>query len=173
MSNREETRLDAATLEKLRRGLPLSMDGLGRFFFEGDEVSHPRVVRFLRRALDATEAGEFVVRIDEQWAYLTVADLPLRVLRVVAEDAGPTLVLDDGRAVLLDPTTLWEEPDRGLRCRVPSVSTGRPLPARFTNPAQMDLDRWIEWDEGDERPWLCLGTDRRSIPEVAPTSAGE
>jgi hypothetical protein len=144
------------------------MDGLGRLFFEGDEISHPRVLAFLRRCLDVSDSGEVIVRIEQQWAYLRVGDLPLRANRIVPVDGAPQLVLDDGRSLPLDPSTLWEEPERGLRCTAPSYSSKRPLGVRFTNSAQMDLDRWIEWVDGVDRPFLIVGEQRTQIPDRPP-----
>jgi hypothetical protein len=167
--------LDPETLEKLRRGFPLRMDHRGDFFLADDPITHPGVVAAFRRGLDLAESGEPIVRFGEQWTYLGVADCVLRVLRVVADEAGrPMLVLDDGRTVALDAESLWEEPGRGLRCTAPSVANARPLSARFGNTAQMDLDRWIEWPNGmDARPWLRMpdGGVGSPIPDAAPAEA--
>ena len=152
--------IDAATLERLRRGIPLRMDARGNFTLGEEPVTHPRVIEVFRRGLDITPAGEHQLHVGNQWCYLTIEDCPLRVTAVLpAEDAGPdpersplTLRLDDGRALPLELSTLWEEPERGLRCLVPAIRSGRPLAARFTNNAQMDLARWIVWDEPDGEP---------------------
>lgn len=156
--------LDPETLEKIRRGFPLRMNSRGEFFLGDDAITHPGVVALFRRGLDLDEKGEPILRVEQQWTYLAVADCVLRVLRV-EDDAGvPSLLLDDGRGMPLDASTLWEQSGRGLRCTVPSIPSGRPLSARFGNTAQMDLDRWIEWpDEG--RPELVVGDQRTVIPE--------
>ena len=112
---------------------------------------HPRVIEALRQGLDATEQGEPIVRLGEQWAYLTVEDCVLRATSVQLEGHELHLRLDDGRVVVLRADTLWEEPGRGLRCTAPSRATGRPLSVRFTNTAQMQLAEWIEDEEGHPR----------------------
>lgn len=166
--------IDPETLERLRRGFPLRMDRMGNFFLGDDPITHAGVVAAFRRGLDLADGGEPIVRVGEQWTYVTVADCVLRVVRVVAgEDGLPQLVLDDGRTVPLDPASLWEEPGRGLRCTVPSAAGQRPLTARFGNTAQMDLDRWIAWPEGtNARPSLRLSDHApgHPIPETAPAS---
>lgn len=167
--------LDPETLEKLRRGFPLRMDRMGAFFLGEDAITHPRVVAAFRRGLDLSDTGEPIVRFGEQWTYVGVADCVFRVVRVIAGDDGaPKLVLDDGRTLALDPTHLWEEPGQGLRCTVPAAESGRPLSARFGNTAQMDLDRWLVWPEGeDARPRLRpdpAGGVEHEIPDTRPVA---
>ena len=165
------TGLAPDTLEKLRRGFPLHMDRQGCFCFEGDAITHPGVVRLFRASLDVTEQGEVTLGIDGKWVYLKLDDLPLRALRVDtphSNERTPQLVLDDGRRVSLDPTTLWEEPDVGLRCSVPTQTSGRPIPVRLGNHAVVDLSTWMVWDDADGRPELQIAGERWPIPDHAP-----
>ena len=164
------SRLDPETLEKLRRGFPLCMDRKGAFFFEGDPITHPGVVRLFRNKLDVTEGGEVTIGIEGKWVYLRLDDLPLRAQRVdlSRRDEGEVeLILDDGRRLPLDPETLWEEADAGLRCTVPARGSGRPLAVRLSNTAAIDLSQAFEWDHPDARPVLVLGGRRWPIPERA------
>jgi hypothetical protein len=159
--------LDPELLERLRRGFPLHMDRQGNFSFEGDPVTHPGIVRLFRANLDANEAGEVTLGLEGKWVYLKLDDLPLRALRIDApsgDERGPQLLLDDGRRVPLDPTTLREEPGEGLRCTVPAQPSGRPLGVRLSNTAAIDLANWFVWDDGDERPKLELDGRRFEIP---------
>jgi len=171
--------LDPETLEKLRRGFPLHMDRQGNFSFEGDAVTHPGVVRLFRASLDATEAGEVTLGIEGKWVYLKLADLPLRALRVDQprgqQETGPQLILDDGRRLPLDPASLWEQPDAGLRCEVPARGSGRPLGVRLSNTAAIDLSQWFVWADEDadapdaeQRPSLEIDGQRWPIPDHAP-----
>jgi hypothetical protein len=172
--------LSPTALEKLRRGFPLHMDRQGNFWFEGDPLTHPGVVRLFRSALDVTELGEVIVGVDGKWVYLDLDDLPLRALRIDAGgEAGQgstapppecaRLLLDDGRCAELDPTTLWEEPDAGLRCTVPAQTSGRPIGVRLSNTAAVDLTAWMVWEQDDGRPLLQLGDQRWPIPDCAPS----
>lgn len=160
------TTLDPDTLERLRRQVPLRLDRRGQFLFEDDPVSHPGVRALFLRGLDLTPAGEPCLRVGEQWCYLQVEDCFLRVLRVVPDaDGAPLLRLDDGRELALDPGTLWEEPEQGLRCSVPAQDSGRPLSVRFTNPALADLAPWLD----DAEPvGLRIGARRLAIPSHPP-----
>lgn len=170
----EHTHADLAglareTLEQLRRGFPLHMDRQGNFSFEGDPITHPGVVRLFRANLDVTERGEVTVGLDGKWVYLKLDDLPLRALRVDkprGDETVPALLLDDGRRVPLDPATLWEQPNAGLRCTVPAQGSGRPLGVRFGNAAMIDLAEYFVWEHESARPELELAGRRWTIPEV-------
>jgi hypothetical protein len=169
----EPTLLDPETLDKLRRRFPLRMDRQGNFAFEGDPLTHPGIVAMFRAGLDVNEAGETELHVAGQWTYLTVDDLPLRALRVERpagdDEALPLLMLDDGRCLPLDPQSLWEEPEHGLRCTVPSQRSGRPIGVRFSNTATMDLCRWMVWEDDFARPKLECRGRRWSIRECLPT----
>lgn len=151
--------IDPEFLERLRRGVPLRMTAMGELLFDGEPITHPRVRQALRDGLDV-ENGETIVRLGAQWCYLSIDDTPLRATSVDVEDEHVWLRLDDGRRVELDPSTLWEEPGAGLRCKVPSAPTGRPLDARLTNAAQMQLATHIEEDDDG----LALKLGERRIP---------
>lgn len=136
--------LDPATLEKLRRGVPLRITAMGELQHDGQRIEHPGVRRAFRDGLDVTEDGEPIMRLGAQWCYVTVDDCMLRATAAEIRGDAVTLRLDDGRTVALDPTTLVEEPGAGLRCTAPSRHSGRPLSVRFTNAAQMTLAENIE-----------------------------
>lgn len=161
--------LSPEALDKLRRGFPLHMDRQGQFVFEGDPLTHPGVVRLFRNLLDVADDGAITLGLEGKWVYLKLDDLPLRALRVDEPRDGECqlqLLLDDGRRVALEPETLWEEPDRGLRCTVPSQPSGRAIPVRLSNTAAVDLSRWIVWDADDEaRPVLELDGGRWTVPD--------
>ena len=146
------------------------MDARGTFHFEGDPITHPRVQRYLRSLLDTTEAGEVVLTLEGKWVYLQLDDLPLRALRcrLGAKDRID-LLLDDARELPLDPGTLWEEGERGLRASVPSRLSSRPLAVRFTNRALMDLQPYIDCEGEADQALLKLGSLSRTIPYRPPT----
>ncbi len=172
--------LDPELLERLRRGVPLRLTAAGAFEFGGEPVTHGRVGEALRHGLDRSDSGDFIVRLGTQWCYLTVDDCPFRVRGVASDERGKalTLLLDDGRNVELDRDSLHEEPDRGLWCVVPS-RTGRPMPARFSNPAAVELSDWVIDDVTADLPALRvagLETPIRSAaarPPSSPPSKGE
>ncbi len=158
--------LDPATLERLRRGIPLRLDRTGRFHFEGDTVDHPRVHAVFLAGLDLADGGEPTLHVGNQWCYLTVDDTPLRATAVLRGDDGrPQLRLDDTRVVPLDPATLWDD-GHGLRASVPSQRSARPLSVRLLNTATMDLTAWI--DEAADPPSLRINDRTTPIPTTPP-----
>jgi hypothetical protein len=160
--------LDPALLERLRRGVPLSLGERGTWAFDGEPVTHPGVARALTDGLDLSDGGEPIVALGAQWCYVTIVDTPLRVLAVDGDAAGLWLRLDDGRRVALDASTLVEDDGRGLRATVPSRAHGRPLAARFTNRAQADLAPLLGWDDARDRPLLRQGGVEHLIPRSGP-----
>lgn len=162
--------LDPETLERLRRGVPLRMTATGRLVFDDGPVTHPRVEHAIRAGLDLSDGGEPVVRLGPQWCYLTVEDCPLRATAVTREGDGLRMRLDDGREVTLLLSSLWDEPERGLRATAPSQGSGKPLAVRFTNRAQMDLAAWLD-DGDDDDTVLVLGSRRFVIPREPPVSS--
>lgn len=166
--------LDPATLERLRRGVPLRMSARGELRFDDEPVTHPRVQQALREGLDVSDGGEPIARLGPQWCYLTIDDLPLRATAVRREGDALLMRLDDGRELPLAVQTLWDEPDRGLRAEVPSRTSGRPLGVRFTSQAHLDLATFLEdgledaLEDADGPLVLVLGSERRVIPREPP-----
>lgn len=158
--------IDPEMLEKLRRGVPLVLAPTGRFRFDGEDVTHDRVHSALLAGLDVNEEGEPIVYLGDQWCYLTVEDTPLRVTTVWQVEGELSIRLDDGRTLPLDPGTLCEEPEQGLRTSVPAARSGRTMAARFTNAASVELSEWIELD-GDT-PVLSIGDTLHRIPSQPP-----
>lgn len=148
MTQTPPTGMSPEMIEKLRRGFPLELDAMGRLRFEGDEISHPRVLAFFRDAFDAKEDGTPIVAFEGQWTYLNPQDCVFRVTGVGRHPPEvPLLELDDGRKVELDPSTLRADPAGGLQAQVPSRGSGRALSARFSNRAAIQLAEWFD-EEG-------------------------
>jgi hypothetical protein len=152
----EGSPIEPARLDELRRSFRLTLDRRGRFSYEGDPLTHPAVVDLFRAGLDVTAAGEPILAVGEQWAYLQVEDTPLRarhVSLVQAEDGVSIdleVALDDGRQLRVAATMLRDEGERGLFLEVPSQRSGRLLRARLTNAAISELAAALEPFE-DER----------------------
>ncbi len=159
--------IDAETLERMRRGVPLRRSASGSWWFGDELVTHAGLARALTLGLDLSDGGEPIVRLGHQFCYVTLDDTPLRVIAARCDAAGALwLRLDDERDVLLDPTTLVEDRELGLRCTVGSSGLGRPLAARFGNRAQAEVAEWIVWAPGAARPTFKLGDQAFEIPEV-------
>jgi len=160
--------MDPALLDRLRRGFPLRMDTAGRFWFEGDPLEHPRVVAYFRAHIDATTGGEPIIRVDGKYVHFTCDDTPLRITHLTLADTTVQLTLDDDRVVPLDPSDVVDEDTAGILTHVPSQHSGRPLAARFTNRAAVELARWVEVE--GELAWLHIGGQRFPVTSAAPAA---
>ncbi len=158
--------IDPELLERMRRGVPLRLSAGGSWSFGDDPVTHAGLARTLTQSIDVSDGGETIVRLGQQFCYVTIDDTALRVVAVHADGDGTVwLRLDDEREVALDPSTLVEDRQLGLRCEVPSAGLGRPLAARFGNRAQADLAQWVVWRDGAARPTFAHGGHTVVIPE--------
>ncbi len=120
----------------------LSINLNGEWFHEGEEITHPGIVANLRGNLRRDETGYFIqagpVRIPVE-----VADTPLVVIRVEADDFTLRLIINDGTSEPLDPATLRLSADGVPHCRI----KGGQFDARLSRAAAYQLGQLIEYDE--------------------------
>jgi hypothetical protein len=131
----------------IRLDAPLRLDREGRWWHDGEPVTHAGIHDALHRWLDRDDStGRFVVRAGREWCFVEVDDVPAFVRRVRAEGDGVErrvlLVLADGAEEELDPATLRQAADNVLYC---TVRAGR-MPARFDRSAYWRLAQWVEFD---------------------------
>jgi hypothetical protein len=90
----------AAALEKFRQsGIRIDRDG--RFWHEGGEIEHPRMLATFRRWLDRLPDQRYVLRLDtDRYVYVDVDDAPL---------VASSLRWDGDRAYLMLPDGVEEE----------------------------------------------------------------
>ena len=154
--------MDAELLERFRQ-IGLRLDREGRFWHQGEPVSHAGIAAALQRMIDRLEDGRFVVRMDaERYAYLEVEDAPFQVKSVGVERGpeGPLLflTLSDGSEEELRYGSLRVGAEDALYCE---VKDGR-FEARFSRAASRALGELIEAEEGEER--FCLRAAGRLWP---------
>jgi hypothetical protein len=136
--------IDPGLLERLRHS-GLRLDREGRWWHEGQRVTHAGLARALHRWLDRLEDGRFVVRLDaRRLAYVEVEDAPYAVRRIRVDGRGGRrrvwLLLSDGSEEELDYGSLAvSTADNALYCRVKGG-----LLARFSRPAYYRLAELIE-----------------------------
>jgi hypothetical protein len=136
-----------------RVDIGLSLDAEGRFFIQGEPVTHERTHRALTRGLFRDETGHVCTRIGYEHSRVEVADAALLVRGVAFPEDGslPFLALSDESAEPLEPETLWLEGER-----LYALVHGGTLAARFTPAAAADLlVRCLEG--GEEHPVAVLG----------------
>jgi hypothetical protein len=127
-------------IEKLRRS-GIRLDREGRFWHEGQEVTHRGFRRALLRWMDRLPDGRPILRLDEnRYAYVDVEDTPL--LAVSARWAGDRvlLTLNDETEEELAYATLCIGAGDALYCQ---VHDGR-LEARLTTAAAQTLQPHLD-----------------------------
>jgi uncharacterized protein len=130
-------------IEKLRRS-GIRLDREGRFWHEGQEVTHAGLRRALLRWMDRLPDGKPILRLDaDRYAYVDVEDAHL--LAVSARWAGDRvlLTLNDGSEAELDYASLRVGAGDALYC---TVRNG--LEARLTTSAHQVLSQRISERDG-------------------------
>jgi hypothetical protein len=98
--------LSDAEIEKLRRS-GIRLDAEGRFWHEGQEVTHHGLRAAFFRWLDRNPDGRWVLRLDEKrFVYLEVDDAPFVVRSLRWEGDRALAVLSDGSEEPLDLSSL-------------------------------------------------------------------
>jgi hypothetical protein len=126
-------------LEKFRQ-TGIRLDREGRFWHEGEEITHAGFRRALLRWLDRLEDGRPILRLDERrYAYVDVEDTELLARSARWDGDRVMLGLNDGTEEELAYDTLRVRDDNSLLC---AVRGGR-LTARLTTTAYQVVSRGI------------------------------
>jgi len=121
----------------------IRLDPQGRFFHEGELVTHRAMARaFASWIARHPDDGRFILTNGYDWTYFTVDGAPYFVEGVRATAGGPVLVLFDGSEEPLDPATLALDSDGIFTAKV----KGGAFDARFMRSAQLELGEWLEQD---------------------------
>ncbi len=133
----------------------LRLDGDGRWWHEGEAVSHRGLTRALNRWIDRLDDGRYIVRLDaERYAYIEVEDAPLiiRTLSVDGKRGRIFVQLSDETTEELDYASLRLGAVNSLYCRV-----RRGFDARFCRSAYLLVSEMIvERDQG----FVLVAADR-------------
>lgn len=139
------------------------LDASGRFWHDGQLVSHPGLRRafasWLRRHPDD---GRYILCNGYDWTYLRVEGAPFFVQGLRAEGDALLLTLSDGSEEPLVPETLRIGGDDAVEVRVKQGA----FEARFTPSAQTALEPFVvEGAEGE--PALAIGGRVHRIPAAS------
>lgn len=143
------------------------IDREGAWRHEGQEVTHPGVLRNLYANLRADAAGHFL-QVGPARIPVEVEDAPFVIGRVERAtgpgDAAVTLLLhlSDGSRETLDPATVRLGPKRAPYCRVKAAR----FLARFSVAAWLQLAAFADEEPDTGRTVLVLGARRIPIPEA-------
>ena len=146
---------DEAVSEKVRQLMTkssgeemaeLRLDREGRWWFEGDAVTHPRVTALFHRSLvqvnlqrepapssERGAGGEWALSVGRFTYPVTVDDTGLFVEGVAIGREGAALALSNGGEAMLDLSTVTYEGTGGLYCEIDGVK------ARFKHGAYHEL----------------------------------
>lgn len=138
-------RLSPELIERLRQ-TGLRLDREGRFWHEGEEVTHPGLRRALLRWMDRLPDGRPILRLDAvRYAYVDVDDAHLLATSLRWDGDRAFVRLNDGSEEELDYPSLRRGEGDALYC---SARAGA-LEARLTTPAYYALaERLVETGDG-------------------------
>lgn len=137
----------------------ISIDREGNWRHEGVRITHERTIELFFKSLKSIGEDRFIIEIGEQSAPVEVADTPLIVLSVRETETGLDLLLSDKSREPLDVSTLRQNEDNVLYCRVRDGE----FSARFSRPAYYLLTDLIQpTDDGSLD--LVVGEKRIRLP---------
>jgi uncharacterized protein len=116
----------------------------GRFFHDGEPVTHPGMRRAFASWLTRhPDDGRHVLNNGYDWTYLKVEG-PARFVDAIRNvDGRPLLVLFDGTEAPLEPTRLRVDSQGALTVDLPLGE-----PAALSGGAQLQLEPWLEEHDG-------------------------
>ena len=104
---------------------PLRIDKEGRWFYQGEEITHRKTYLLYSRSLTRDESGRIILRIGGEQCPVEVEDAPFVVTTLEFTPEGPEglesiwLTLNDETREKLDPETLRIGPDNIPYCTGP------------------------------------------------------
>ncbi len=136
----------------------IRLDAEGRWWHDGEPVTHPRIIEAWNRGIERDERGRYILRFGKDWAVIAVDDAPIQVVGARPQADVFVLALSDGREETLDPSTLELAADGVLHCRV----RGGEMPARFSRSAQFVVGEHLTEDRGSYK--LTVAGRRYDVP---------
>ncbi len=129
----------------------IRIDKEGRWFFQGEEITHRRTYLLYNRHLTRDEAGRIILKIGQEICPVEVEDAPfvIKTLELIPAEQGGLksveLILNDESREPLVPETLRIAPNHIPYCR---VRRGM-FEARFSRGAYQLLIPFIQQEEKD------------------------
>jgi uncharacterized protein len=149
-------------------GSGLRIDKDGRWFFEGEEITHRKTYLLYSRSLARDESGRIVLRVGREQCAVEVEDVPfvIKSLEFISSALGGReairLALNDETREELDPTTLRIGPDNVPYCKVREGV----FEARFSRNAYQLLTPHIHHEEKENRFFLSLNQKRYYLAPI-------
>jgi len=140
---------------------PMKIDKEGRWFYQGEEITHRKTYLLYCRSLTRDESGKIILRVGREECPVEVEDAPFVVTTIEFVSGGPEeesawITLNDETREKLVPETLRIGPDHIPYCRV----RGGRFDARFSRSAYQLLVPHIRLDEKENRFFLPLNGEK-------------
>lgn len=137
---------------------PFYIDKDGRWFYQGEEITHRRTYLLYCRNLTRDASGRMMLKIGEETCPVQVEDAPF-VVKSLETETTPggeltsiRLILNDESREPLDPETLNIRSDNVPRCRVRAGL----FEARFSRQAYQRLLPYIQQDGDGKRFFITI-----------------
>jgi hypothetical protein len=136
---------------------PMKIDKEGRWFYQGEEITHRKTYLLYCRSLTRDESGRMILRVGREECPVEAEDAPFVVMTIEFVPAGPEgesiwITLNDETRERLIPETLRIAPDHVPYCQVRNGL----FEARFSRNAYQILAPHIQLDEKENRFFLPL-----------------
>jgi hypothetical protein len=141
---------------------PMKIDKEGRWFYQGEEITHRKTYLLYCRSLTRDESGGIILRVGREECPVEVEDVPFVVMTIEFVSAGPGeeealwITLNDETREKLSPETLRIAPDHIPYCRVRNGL----FEARFSRNAYQLLVPHIRLDKKKNLFFLSLNGKR-------------
>lgn len=136
----------------------IKIDKEGRWFFQGEEITHRKTYLLFNKNLIQDEKGRLRVRIGQEECLVEAEDAPflIKSLDFILESDGRLksiiLILNDESREVLDPQTLYIGKDNILYCRI----RNKMFTARFSRNAYQLLFPFLQHGEKENRFFLII-----------------
>lgn len=143
----------------------LYIDREGRWFSQGEEITHRRTYLLYCRNLTRDPCGRIILKVGSEECPVEVEDAPfvVRSLRPQMDPAGELesihLILNDESGEPLNPATLRIHSDHAPYCRVREGL----FEARFSRQAYQLLSPFIRQDGDGNRFFIAIGGRRYNL----------
>jgi uncharacterized protein len=144
---------------------PIRIDKEGRWFYQGEEITHRRTYLLYCRSLTRDESGRIFLRVGREECPVEVEDAPFVVTTVEFVSSGMDgreaiwLTLNDETREKMSPETLHIGPDHVPYCRVREGI----FEARFSRNAYQILTPHIHLEEKENRFFLSLNGEKHYL----------
>lgn len=125
----------------------------GKWYYNGQEIIHERVLKFLSRHLQRNSKGEYYIAVEGERRPVDVEETPLLVDIVsFSQESAETfrLFLNDGSEEVLQSETLAIDEQDNVYCWV----RDKKLEARFKKTSYIELAKYLQHDEVLDRYFL-------------------